>query len=293
MSCGDFSWSVFGLPAPDAGVGYTCQVGLVRTRYDDGSYRQRRAWSHWPRRWSLRWTLSAGQLHTLSAWVDNRGHDWHELPLISGEDGAGALSLHTVRWISDLSVSGETGAWQVSAELEQASGLTPADISGWTLPIATVDNYGYVDDYGLIRTPFEAAAPRQQRVYTKRPRAFRARWALTTADLARAEAWIRANGYAWHTQQLLSAESGRETPNSHTVRVSSDVSVTLIGGGYAELEVMLEQACAEETGALEAEVADRVIACASEITTSAPLGLDDEALADAWGDATDWGRPNP
>lgn len=295
MSCTSATWAAFGLPLPDAsGTSYRIGQGLVRTRWADGTVRQRRQYTHWPRQWHAQWTLPWDVLQTMTAWIDSFGEDYQPIPLISGESADGSLIDHDVRFISDLDVRGSAnGSVTVSADLEQAGGLTPADTSGWSMPIAMIDGYSYGEDYGLLRTSLAGARADQRRIYTTRPRQFQVTWRLTYAELALAEAWIRANGFWWVSMPLISSESGMRQTTTHTVRVASDLLVTYQPGGVADLSCTLEQACANETGALESEGADNMLACTSGIPSSIPMGLGGAALADDWGDETDWGGAQP
>ena len=295
MSCYSATWAGFGLPLPDAGVsGYEVDLGLVRTPADDGTTRQRRRYRHWPRAWQVQWTVDVGTLQTMTAWVDTFGDSYQPITLISGESADGSPALHQVRFASDLDVAPGPGlTWLVRATLEQGSGSAPADTTGWAWPIAMRDSYGYREAYGLIRTPFAASVQRQTRVYTQRPRMFNASWRLTHAQLAVAEAWMRAEGTAYHDWSLISAESGAGQVTTHTARVASNLSVALLSGGLADLSCSLEQACANEVGALEAEVSDQLLTCVLAAPDSVALDTDDAQVAADWGDATDWGRSNP
>lgn len=295
MSCTSATWAAFCLPEPDRdGYGYQIGLGLVRTKFADGSTRQRRRWTHWPRTWVVQWTVRADVLHTLSAWLAAFGTDWGELPLLSGEDPAGAIKSHRVRMIGDLSVQPVAGGlWRVRAELEQASGTTPADISGWEMPPARVDGYSYAEDYGIQRTAIASAIMRQRRAYDHRPRTFQVSWQVTRPDLARAEAWLNENGCAWGSYRLVDGETAVPfSANTHTARVAADISVSLVVGD-AVISTVLESPCANEMGALESEVADTLLACTSGIQTSIPMDLDGAALADDWGDDADWGGAQP
>lgn len=280
------------IPAP-AALTYRIGAGLLRTRWRDGSVRQRRRYLHWPRLFAARWNVTAAQLHTLTLLLAQAGAETTLVPLVSGES-AGAVADHSVRRTGDLEVSADAdGIYQVTAELEQVSGTTPADITGWAPPCALLEGYRYAQASGIVRTPLEVAVVRQVQHYTTRPRIFELTWRVSWADLARLEAWINANGYAWHTLRLISGESASATPTDHTVRCASDLAVTVYPGGYADLTASLEQACTNELGAFEAEAADNLLTCVLAATDTIPLGLDDTALAAGWGDATDWGRDNP
>jgi len=292
MTCGLRTWGDLRLPPPDVGSRYRIGLGLVRTRFRDGGVRQRRRYTHWPRQWRLEWTLSADQWHTMSAFLAEYGSDYFAMPLVSGEDGAGAVSAHNVRMIGDVDVSGiAQGALRVRLDVEQASGMTPASTAGWEWPCAMLESYSYGEKYGIARTPFDAPITRQQRQYTTRPRLFQVRWRLSYADLAIAEAWLNQYGSAYNTLQLLSGASAMLEANSHTVRLAGDPAVTY-QGSHADLTLTLEEACADDSAALS-EINSRVLTCTDSLTTTVPLGLDAAGFAAAWGDSTDWGRTNP
>lgn len=277
MTLPDESWAELHLPPPDDGAtSYRIGCGLRRTRYPDGTARQRRSYFHWPRSWTAQWTLSVDELQTFSAWLDAYGDTYQAITLVSGEDAAGAPVPHQVRFCSDLQVSGSGGMLHARAELEQASGLTPADPDGWTWPatLAAFDGYSYGEDFGLIRTPFEAAVARQARIHYRRPRMFAAHWQLSAAQLAAAEAWINAYGFAWFQAALLSSESAFHRASQHRVRCAGDPVVTYQPGGLYDLALSLEQSCANDFGALMDEVADHLLICIGGIRGAAVARAD-------------------
>ena len=296
MSCSAAAtWSAFGLPAPDTdGYGYQIGLGLVRTEFADGSTRQRRRWTHWPRAWAVQWTVTADVLHTLSAWLAAFGSDWGALPLLSGEDADGNPTLHQVRLIDDPDIQHASGGlFRLRVQLEQASGITPADITGWALPCASLDGYSYTERYGLQRSAMDAANRRQRRDYTQRPRLYQVRWQLTRADLARAEAWLNAYGCAWGSYQLLDSESAAPfAPNIHTARLAADPRVSLTEYD-AVLSAVLETACGNEAAALDVAALDNASTCLNSVVSAVDLGLDGAGLAAGWGDSTDWGGRQP
>jgi hypothetical protein len=287
------TWADLRLPPPTVDSGYRIGLGLVRNRFRSGNTIQRRRYFHWPRQWRLVWRLTIDQWHTMSAFLAEYGADWFVMPLVSGQVADGALASHTVRMIGDISVSGEqSDLLRIEIDVEQASGSTPASIAGWTWPCAMLQGYSYGEAYGIVRTPFESYAARQKRLFTQRPRLFQLRWRLTHAQLAQAEAWMNDRGTSWHTLELLSGESGRDDTTPHTVRLASDLAVSYVGGGYAEMSATLEQSCANEETALRDYVPSDVLMCTTNIPQSIEVNLDAAGFAAAWGDETDWGRYN-
>jgi hypothetical protein len=272
---------VLGLPYPDVeGYSYTIRNGIVRTAFDDGTFRQRRQYTHWPRTWNLQFTINVDTWHTMSGFLAVAGSNWFTMPLVSGESSD--VADHTVRLLGGPVVTADYQQLIVNLAVEQETGTTP---SSPAIPTAQIDSYSFEEDYGFIRTPFENALFRQSQKYSNRPRRFNVTWrAKTLAELAETESWLNTYGYTWSSVELLSGETGRAWyPTTHTVRVISDPTVTLVGPTVADVSVVFEQACANESLAFQNETGDYTSQCLSKLTLEMPLGLNDAALAAAWG----------
>lgn len=116
-------------------------------------------------------------------------------------------------------------------------------MTAWTdlgLPCPSRDGYGYTRDMGLLRTPFATAQPEQRQAQTEHPLTFTLSWMLTGAQLAIAEPYLLANGYAGMELDIISGASPDGLPALHAVRLTKDYEVTAVRPGLYRLAIQAE-----------------------------------------------------
>ena len=124
----------------------------------------------------------------------------------------------------------------------------------WTelgLPCATVDNYGYGLDAGLVRTKMSTGYSMQRRKWTTQPTEFTLSWLVNSADLKALTDGINAYAYTWIEMPLITGVNGSDVLVNHTVRMMSDQTVVPAGKYSYKVSIKAE---ATTSGAQEAPV---------------------------------------
>ena len=174
---------------------------------------------------------------------------------------------------------------------------TPAAWEGLGLPCPQLSGFGYDIDLGLVRTPFDFGAPRQDTLYDIRPRRFDADFLLTKAQLATAEEWLDERGFETWELKLLSAESVTGAAIPHDVRITGNWSVSAVRADLYSLTLPLEVQEADESCSL-VKYCDSYTACIGEIDWIGSgewddsIGLNWTEIEADWGDDSDWTRLN-
>jgi hypothetical protein len=110
-------------------------MGIIRTRFGSGGYRQRRKYRNMPEAYTWSFVIETKNLYAWQEWVKNNAYKWFQLNIFSGESTRGGTTVknlatpHIVRFTTDLQIEPFNGdKWvriSVGGELAPRGVYTP------------------------------------------------------------------------------------------------------------------------------------------------------------------------
>ena len=154
-----------------SGYGYTADMGVRRTKMEGGNTRQRRAYTHAPAAFRLRFLLQWSEVRVWQAWWMSAAYDWFQMDAVSGYVANPITdrdcAMHVLRCVSNIRLSdaGTPGYCYAEVVVERNDAIAdaaPAPVEpppwdGEWVIAGSPDNPAV--DWIIARTPDNPAPP--------------------------------------------------------------------------------------------------------------------------------------